>query len=262
MRIKKRLFVGLMLASMILLVLISGIIWYIQPYVQINYYQQAFKIAGLLGIGFLLLIALGIGGIVFTILWARPIPILQRFIRLPINLLFPLTVWLGKIFDVEKEAVERSFIEVNNQLVRAKLKQHWPERVLLLAPHCLQQAKCPHKITFDLANCRRCGNCQVAGLLEIAARNQLELALVTGGTLARQVVRKVRPELIIAIACERDLTSGIQDCYPIPVFGILNQRPEGPCINTCVALEDVEAILRLLHQEIEQACTTTHTLNV
>jgi hypothetical protein len=29
-----------------------------------------------------------------------------------------------------------------------------------------------------------------------------------------------------------DLTTGIQDAYPIPVIGILNERPHGPCINT------------------------------
>ena len=57
---------------------------------------------------------------------------------------------------------------------------------------------------------------------------------------ARRIVVKKRPEIIIGVACERDLTSGIQDSYPVPVFGILNQRPFGPCYDTDVDLELVE----------------------
>jgi hypothetical protein len=53
-----------------------------------------------------------------------------------------------------------------------------------------------------------------------------------------------RPQLIIAVACERDLTSGIQDTYPLPVYGILNRRPFGPCFNTEVPLGEVERIIR------------------
>jgi hypothetical protein len=58
--------------------------------------------------------------------------------------------------------------------------------------------------------------------------------------------------LIIAVACERDLSSGIQDVYPLPCFGVLNQRPHGPCLDTQVPLEHVEwAIKRFLVQSGE-----------
>ena len=55
---------------------------------------------------------------------------------------------------------------------------------------------------------------------------------------------ETRPRLIIAVACERDLTSGVQDTHPLPVYGILNHRPEGPCRNTLVTLRLVEDALR------------------
>ena len=63
--------------------------------------------------------------------------------------------------------------------------------------------------------------------------------IVTGGTLARQTVKKIRPKAVMAIACERDLTSGIQDVYPLPAVGVLNIRPNGPCFNTHVDIEQV-----------------------
>ena len=62
--------------------------------------------------------------------------------------------------------------------------------------------------------------------------------VVTGGTLARQTVMKIRPQAVVAIACERDLASGIQDVYPIPSVGVLNLRPNGPCYNTHVDLKE------------------------
>ena len=46
--------------------------------------------------------------------------------------------------------------------------------------------------------------------------------------------------MIVAVACDRDLTSGIQDIYPLPVYGILNKRQNGPCYDTDVDLEKVE----------------------
>ncbi len=58
---------------------------------------------------------------------------------------------------------------------------------------------------------------------------------------------KNRPDAIVAVACERDLTPGIQDSYPLPVIGVLNDRPNGPSINTEVNIEKVrDGILSFL----------------
>jgi hypothetical protein len=71
--------------------------------------------------------------------------------------------------------------------------------------------------------------------------------VATGGTLARQIVYTTKPQAVLAIACERDLMSGIQDVYPLPAVGVLNIRPNGPCFNTHV---DVEAVRRELEKII------------
>jgi hypothetical protein len=71
--------------------------------------------------------------------------------------------------------------------------------------------------------------------------------VVTGGTLARQKVREIRPQAVVAVACERDLASGIQDVYPIPTLGVMNIRPNGPCFNTKVDIEEFKrAILEII----------------
>ena len=43
--------------------------------------------------------------------------------------------------------------------------------------------------------------------------------------------------------CIRDRTSGIQDVFPLPVLGVLNERPFGPCFNTRVDINKLEAAI-------------------
>ena len=74
-------------------------------------------------------------------------------------------------------------------------------------------------------------------LIDMANRMGFHFRVATGGTLARKIAKELRPKMLLAIACERDLTSGIQDVYPLPAAGVLNIRPNGPCYNTTVDLE-------------------------
>ena len=78
----------------------------------------------------------------------------------------------------------------------------------------------------------------------LAHKFGLHVVISTGGTLARQAVRQARPKAIVAVACENDLTSGIQDVFPLPVLGVLNERPNGPCFNTRADMTKVEDAIR------------------
>ena len=243
-RPKKRLFLSLILASIALAILSTLGIWTVsRP--GLNNISQYLPIAVA---AFLVIVAAiavgGVAGIVLAIMgWRTPRFFLGQAWSV-INLLFPVAIRIGKLLDIEKETVERSFIEVSNHLVRQKLIRVQPERLLILTPHCIQKDTCPHKITRDVNNCRRCGGCQVEGLLNLTEKYGVKLAVVTGGTLARKVLKSMRPQAVLAIACERDLTSGIQDVFPLPVIGVLNERPFGPCCNTRVDLGQVESILQ------------------
>jgi len=112
-------------------------------------------------------------------------------------------------------------------------------------PHCLQFHECKFRITGNVVHCQRCGKCDICGLAELSEKYGVGLAVATGGTLARRIVVERRPKLIIAVACERDLASGIQDSDPLPVFGITNRRPHGPCYDTEVDLARVEEALKI-----------------
>lgn len=161
------------------------------------------------------------------------------FLRaLVLKVLYPMLMLVGAFLKDKKERLQLLIIDLNNRLVMAQgIKT---KRILLLLPHCLQINECDVRITNDIYNCKRCGRCEIKDLIGIAEENNLRLFIATGGNLARRIVKDERPEAIIAVACERDLSSGIADSYPLPVLGIPNERPFGPCFNTKVNLEKVK----------------------
>jgi len=163
----------------------------------------------------------------------------HRWVRgVTLKILYPLLMLAGSFSKNRKEAYQKLIIDLNNTLVkreRPKVKS-----ILLLLPHCLQINECDVRLTFNIYNCKRCGRCEIKDLIQIAEDNHLTLFVATGGSLARRVVNETKPEAVVAIACENDLSSGIADTYPLPILGIPNERPFGPCFNTSVNLEKVK----------------------
>lgn len=243
-RPRKRLFLALILVSLVIAALSGYGLWKVSflGLAKISAYLP-FLLGGLLA-ALVIAIGVGVGGIILALLGYPTLNAFQGLAWSSINLLFPLAIRIGKLLDIDKERIERSFIEVSNQLVRQKHVRVKPERLLILTPHCIQHESCPHKITKDIDNCRGCGKCRVGDLAALGRQYGVHVAVVTGGTLARKVVKTVRPQAVLAIACERDLTSGIQDVFPLPAVGVLNERPEGPCCNTTVDMDKVEAALK------------------
>jgi hypothetical protein len=61
------------------------------------------------------------------------------------------------------------------------------------------------------------------------------------------VIRRERPTGVIGVACERDLISGISDIAPkIATLGVANKRPEGPCKNTLIDLNELRTAIETL----------------
>lgn len=242
--IKKRLYLGLL--GVTLLMFAGALVYLWLTFFQrdagvLRYLLVAMVLAVLV---VLFVIGLGFLGIVLSLLSSRNITFLDRPINFTVSVLYPVVIWLGKIFKIAQDKIQCSFVEVNNQLVRAKKGKLTPDRLLVLLPHCLQERDCPNRITTNPDNCNRCGGCPVGDLLALGEQYGVHVRIATGGTLAREVVKKLRPRAIVAVACERDLTSGILDCIPLPVLGVTNERPMGPCFNTQVNPEAVEKAIQ------------------
>lgn len=166
---------------------------------------------------------------------------MRNFFRgLVLKVLYPLLMLAAAFAKNKKDRFQLFIIDLNNRLVRAGGYSYRAKKILLLLPHCLQIDECDIRITHNINNCERCGRCEIKDLIQIAEDNNLTLSVATGGNLARRIVSDIKPEAIVAVACERDLSSGIVDSYPLPILGIPNERPFGPCINTRVDLSKVK----------------------
>ena len=49
---------------------------------------------------------------------------------------------------------------------------------------------------------------------------------------------------MIAVACKRDLMSGIHDAFPVRVIGVFNKILNEPCVNTTVSIEEIRRVLK------------------
>jgi hypothetical protein len=237
---KKRLFIGLLSGTSLLLLGAMVLAWVI-PYIglQAIHPLAPWILGGVLALS-AGLVVWSTSALILNILCKRPLLFSRKIRGVTVKCFLPLMTMMGKIIGISQEKVRASFIRVNNDMVISEGRCYAPEEILLLMPHCLQNSRCKYRLTYNIRNCRRCGECPIAGLLALSEEFGIHLAIATGGTIARRIVVQSRPRLILAVACERDLASGIQDTYPLPVFGILNQRPNGPCLDTNVDLSQVK----------------------
>lgn len=243
-RPRKRVFIFLLLATSLLLLGVAFLLWWV-PYVGLKNIHVFVPLILAVLLGCIVLVSLGaVLTLIFTIIRGKNLFFNRRIRGVVIRVLFPLLVGVGKCFGIRKSEIRRSFVAINNQLVMAEAKKVQPEQMLILLPHCLQNHDCTVRITGNVQNCKSCGKCKIKDLAALSEKYHVHVAVATGGTLARKIVVEKRPKIIIAVACERDLTSGIQDAYPIPVFGVFNRRPFGPCYDTDVNIDLVEKGLK------------------
>lgn len=133
---------------------------------------------------------------------------------------------IGERFNINRDRISNSFIKFHNSLVKLKRKPISPCDMLVLLPRCLKPEV-------------------LKNVLKTAGKYNIKAFVLAGGEAAREKVMKFRPKAIVAIACERDLVSGMRDVASrVLVLGVPNKRPEGPCRNTCTDVKEFENSLR------------------
>lgn len=161
-----------------------------------------------------------------------------------VNILFPIIISIASIVRIPKNYIRNIYVKLNNKYIYSNKYNLRCEDILILIPHCVQKNSCKLKVTTDIDNCKTCGLCNIGDLVNLKQKFNVDIFVATGGTLARKIIVDNKPKAIIAVACERDLTSGVQDVKKIPVLGVFNKRPNGPCVDTSVNILEIENAIK------------------
>jgi len=122
----------------------------------------------------------------------------------------------------KRDWVEHAAIDIYNTLAERRGRRVGKGELLVLIPRCLS------KQALD-------------GVLEIAGRYEVPVFVATRGQLARRVIRERRPRAVVAVACERDMMTGLRDVAgKLPVLGLTMQLPNGPCRDASIDLGQME----------------------
>ncbi|MCK4654710.1 MAG: DUF116 domain-containing protein [Candidatus Cloacimonetes bacterium] len=242
----KELFLALSTVTLILMMVITTVLWwFVSP--RLHEISELLAKLSLTALRiFYFVLVFGTVFVYLTSYFERNFLIARFAVRSFIRILYPITVFLGRIFGISKERLRESFVYLNNSFIKAIKKRFDSHEILILLPHCLQCTECGIRITVDIHKCQQCGKCDIGELTKLAKKYNIPLAIATGGTLARKIIVVHKPKFIIAVACDRDLVDGLREVFPIPVYGVLNERPEGPCVNTKVEVKKIDLALESL----------------
>ena len=236
----KRIFMGVLLTTIFLSGFVASILWYmITPRLK-QFHTSLPTIVGITLIFVWGILALWFFLMVLSIWTEKDFFMKLGGREISITFLVPVVLKLGLQLGISRDRMGNSFVKVSNSLIRTTARKVKPEKLLILLPRCLKKSL-REKIT------------------SFSKQYHIPVYIVPGGEKARQVIHKLKPKAIIGVACERDLLSGIQDViHRIPVIGIPNVRPEGPCKNTTIDfLEFEKAIQTFLGYDIHRIISNT-----
>ncbi|HUO52998.1 MAG TPA: DUF116 domain-containing protein [Gemmatimonadaceae bacterium] len=128
----------------------------------------------------------------------------------------------GQLFGVRRDWTGHASVLVYDRLALARRRTVSADELLILIPRCLSREA-------------------LDGVLAIAKRHNVSAFVATRGQLARRVIRERRPRAVVAVACERDMVSGIHDVAGrVPVLGLTMTLPSGPCKDASIDLGRME----------------------
>lgn len=154
----------------------------------------------------------------------RDIVFFNQLRRLFAGITFAIGHFLHRLGVISRDRLGNSFVKVINRFyVFSDSMQDENDnlRILLLLPRCIERSvreKIIHRAT----------------------EMRIQYAIAGDGASARQAVKRYNPKTILAIACERDLVTGIRDVsLNVSLFCLSVKRPVGPCKDTIVNLDEL-----------------------
>jgi hypothetical protein len=171
---------------------------------------------------------------------------------LPRILLFTLDTFylhskrIARIFGLGDKIVDQIGVEVRNHLNQDKFSEVEPKDRILVVPQCLRHSKCPARLDSSIGiTCKGCGKCVINDLKKEAENLGYRFYVVPGGRFVERIVKAVKPEAAIGVACFKDLNIAMHEISKAKciVQGVPLIK-EG-CVETQIDLNRLIGVMRL-----------------
>ena len=147
---------------------------------------------------------------------------------------------------VEENELLALYVETKNRsMTESFASTPYNERILLL-PQCLRAKDCPAEIGKYGYECRQCGRCSIAEIIQVTKDLGYKgVFILPGGSLAKKILVDLKPKASMGVACSKELVLGSFLCEKMGVvgqgFGLLRDG----CINTIVDVQRLNEALKV-----------------
>ena len=147
---------------------------------------------------------------------------------------------------VEENELLELYVETKNRsMTKSFASTPYSERVLLL-PQCLRAPDCPAELGKYGYECKQCGKCSIAKIIQITKDLGYKgTFILPGGSIAKKILFELQPKASMGVACPKELVLGSFLCEKMGVvgqgFGLLRDG----CINTIVDLNGLSSALKV-----------------
>jgi len=222
-----RLFTIYAAAAVFILFTTFGIVLYlIEPRLALIHPGLVYLVRGLTA-GAVILTITAATLIIMSVFTGKNLLFDTRFGQVAASRILPLSLAVGRKLGISRDRLGNSFVAFSNAIVRASYRSQGGKTIIII-PRCLSAD-------------------QKQAVKSLGEQTGIAVFTATGGGQARKVLLQEHPSAVIGIACERDLISAIHDVAPkLPTIGVPNKRPEGPCKNTTVDIEQIKQAIQTL----------------
>jgi hypothetical protein len=147
---------------------------------------------------------------------------------------------------VEEKELFQLYVETKNRsLIQSFASTPYNERVLLL-PQCLRAKDCPAEIGKYGYECKHCGKCSIAKIMQLTKNlGYIGAFVLPGGSLAKKILLELKPKASLGVACSKELVLGSYLCEKLGIVGQGVILLRDGCINTIVDMKALKEALNV-----------------
>jgi hypothetical protein len=198
-------------------------------------------------------------GLIFTTLILGTVLVKKNRLFFPRVLLFTVDTFylqlkgVAHFFGMSPSIVDQIGIEVRNNLNLNRFSSIKSKDRILVVPQCLRSIKCPARLDSSVGvTCKGCGMCMIKEVKEEADRLGYGFYIVPGGSFVERIVKAIRPQAALGVACFKDLNIGMHELSRANCLVMGVPLIKDGCVETSVSAKDLINVMRLgIEQGIE-----------